>query len=147
MDKDSIGLFGRFLSGGLAGLVSQFVIYPLDTIKTRVMSQITHAEDQNAFKKRDSVLRVVRNMYKHGKLKAFYRGLPPSLMGIIPYAGIDLTVFETLRVTYLSRMKEFSNGDGTAPDRPPIPWILCFGIIAGAAGGLSVYPLSVIRTR
>ena len=27
-------------------------------------------------------------------LRAFYRGLTPSLIGIIPYAGIDLTVYE-----------------------------------------------------
>ena len=27
-------------------------------------------------------------------LSAFYRGLMPSLLGIIPYAGIDLGVYE-----------------------------------------------------
>ena len=26
--------------------------------------------------------------------RALYRGLAPSLIGIIPYAGIDLTVYE-----------------------------------------------------
>lgn len=33
--------------------------------------------------------------------RAFYRGLAPSLMGIIPYAGIDLAVYEvSMKTTY-----------------------------------------------
>ena len=33
---------------------------------------------------------------------ALYRGLTPSLVGIIPYAGIDLSVYEVLKFTILS---------------------------------------------
>ena len=29
--------------------------------------------------------------------RAFYRGLVPSLLGIIPYAGIDLAAYEKLK--------------------------------------------------
>jgi solute carrier family 25 (mitochondrial phosphate transporter), member 23/24/25/41 len=29
--------------------------------------------------------------------RPFYRGLVPSLLGMVPYAGIDLTVYETLK--------------------------------------------------
>ncbi|CAO3649857.1 unnamed protein product [Cunninghamella echinulata] len=37
-DKDSIPTSARFLAGGMAGLCSQFLIYPVETLKTRIMS-------------------------------------------------------------------------------------------------------------
>jgi solute carrier family 25 phosphate transporter 23/24/25/41 len=37
-DSDSIGIGGRFVAGGIGGLVSQFSIYPIETIKTRLMA-------------------------------------------------------------------------------------------------------------
>ncbi|CAO3595632.1 unnamed protein product [Absidia cylindrospora] len=37
-DKDSIPTGARFFAGGMAGLCSQFCIYPVETLKTRIMS-------------------------------------------------------------------------------------------------------------
>lgn len=37
---------------------------------------------------------ATKKIYKQGGLKSFYRGYVPNLMGIIPYAGIDLAVYE-----------------------------------------------------
>ena len=33
-------------------------------------------------------------VYREGGLRVFYRGYIPNAMGIIPYAGIDLMVYE-----------------------------------------------------
>ena len=33
-------------------------------------------------------------VYKHEGIRSFYRGYMPNLLGIIPYAGIDLAVYE-----------------------------------------------------
>lgn len=33
----------------------------------------------------------------HEGPRSLYRGLTPSLLGIIPYAGIDLTAYESLK--------------------------------------------------
>ena len=35
-----------------------------------------------------------QQILKREGLRGFYRGLTPSLVGIIPYAGIDLAVYE-----------------------------------------------------
>lgn len=37
-DKDSIPTSARFAAGGMAGLCSQFSIYPVETLKTRIMT-------------------------------------------------------------------------------------------------------------
>ena len=35
-------------------------------------------------------------LFKQNGIKAFYRGYVPNLLGILPYAGIDLTVYEVV---------------------------------------------------
>lgn len=146
-DKQDIGVAGRFVSGGVAGLISQFAIYPLDVIKTRSMSQISH--DLTAQQHRPPpIFSIIKRMYAQGGMKSFYHGLGPSLFGIFPYAGIDLAVFETLRIAYMAYARQNSQNQGeNQPDRPPMMAVLFMGMISGACGAMTVYPLSVIRTR
>ncbi len=40
--------------------------------------------------------------YKEGGLRVFYRGYVPNILGILPYAGIDLALYETFKRGYLS---------------------------------------------
>jgi hypothetical protein len=42
----------------------------------------------------DGVFDAAKKIYKQGGLKSFYRGYVPNLLGIVPYAGIDLAVYE-----------------------------------------------------
>ncbi|KAG8094722.1 hypothetical protein GUJ93_ZPchr0012g19747 [Zizania palustris] len=80
-----------------------------------------------------------RDIWVHEGPRAFYRGLVPSLLGIVPYAGIDLAVYETLKdvsKTYI--LKDSDPG--------PLVQLGC-GTISGALGATCVYPLQVIRTR
>jgi len=37
---------------------------------------------------------AAKKIYRQGGLKSFYRGYVPNLIGILPYAGIDLAVYE-----------------------------------------------------
>lgn len=37
---------------------------------------------------------AIKKIYAQGGVKCFYRGYVPNLLGIIPYAGIDLAVYE-----------------------------------------------------
>lgn len=36
-------------------------------------------------------------MYTKEGIRSFFRGIGPSLVGIVPYAAIDLTVYESLK--------------------------------------------------
>lgn len=40
---------------------------------------------------------AAKKIYRQGGLKSFYRGYIPNLIGILPYAGIDLAVYEVSR--------------------------------------------------
>lgn len=60
-------------------------------------------------------------------------------MGIIPYAGIDLATYETLKKKYLSQHGE---------DKAPQIWLLlACGTVSSTLGQLCSYPLALVRTR
>ncbi|KAF9576703.1 hypothetical protein EC968_005476 [Mortierella alpina] len=175
-----IATSGRFLAGGIAGLVSQFSIYPLETIKTRIMSstgrsQRSHGSSSasssisissslatarsssganalSAVESRKPCIRsVAREMWQRAGLRGFYRGLGPSLVGIFPYAAIDLSVFETLKFGYMRWKAGLHEGDAGSEEksleRPSVFVLLACGTISGSVGATSVYPLSLVRTR
>lgn len=90
-DRGDIGTPGRLLAGGLAGAVAQTSIYPMDLVKTRLQ---THVCEMGSV---PSLSKLSRDIWVQEGPRAFYRGLVPSLLGIIPYAGIDLAAYETLK--------------------------------------------------
>ena len=53
-----------------------------------------------------SMLDCGRQIWKNEGFKAFYKGYMPNLVGIIPYAGIDLTIYEVLRINPVPVSKE-----------------------------------------
>lgn len=77
-------------------------------------------------------------VYKHDGIKVFYRGYLPNIMGIIPYAGIDLAIYETLKQSY---MKKYKDQD------PNVFVLLACGTTSSTCGQLASYPLALIRTR
>eukprot|EP00262_Sarcandra_glabra_P019711 TRINITY_DN7563_c0_g1_i1.p1 TRINITY_DN7563_c0_g1~~TRINITY_DN7563_c0_g1_i1.p1 ORF type:complete len:386 (-),score=66.32 TRINITY_DN7563_c0_g1_i1:106-1137(-) len=131
-DKGDIGPSGRFLAGGVAGAVAQTAVYPMDLVKTRLQ---TYACEGGKVPKLGA---LSKDIFVQEGPRAFYRGVIPSLLGIIPYAGIDLAVYETLK----DMSKEyFHNGEPG-----PLVQLGC-GTVSGALGATCVYPLQVIRTR
>ncbi|KAK2662169.1 hypothetical protein Ddye_000743 [Dipteronia dyeriana] len=132
-NKDDIGPAGRLLAGGIAGAVAQAAIYPMDLVKTRL--QTFDCGGGRA----PRLGTLTKDIWVKEGPRAFYKGLLPSLLGIIPYAGIDLAAYETLKD--LSRTYILT-------DSEPGPLVqLCCGTISGSLGASCVYPLQVIRTR
>ena len=90
------------------------------------------------------ILSTAKKMWTEG-LRTFYRGLPMGLVGMFPYAAIDLSTFEFLK----KRMKEYktrqpgSQGDGQLGSVATA----MIGGFSGAFGASTVYPLNVLRTR
>ena len=87
--KRELEIHERLMAGSFAGAFSQTVIYPLEVLKTRLALRKT-----GEFK---GILNFAKEMFTAEGLKVFYKGYWPNLFGIIPYAGIDLAVYETLK--------------------------------------------------
>lgn len=79
-------------------------------------------------------------------LRSFYRGYLPNLLGIIPYAGIDLAVYETLKRAYL-KQHEKDKGRKLPPNEAQVYILLSCGAISSSCGQLVSYPLALLRTK
>ncbi|KAK4414058.1 Calcium-dependent mitochondrial ATP-magnesium/phosphate carrier protein 2 [Sesamum alatum] len=132
-NSGDIGTPGRLVAGGLAGAVAQTAIYPMDLVKTRL--QTYSCEKGNVPK----LGKLSKDILVQEGPRAFYRGLVPSLLGIIPYAGIDLAAYEALK----DMSRKYILHDG---EPGPLVQLSC-GTISGALGATCVYPLQVVRTR
>ncbi|CAJ1786768.1 unnamed protein product [Sphenostylis stenocarpa] len=131
--KGDIGAMGRLLAGGIAGAIAQTAIYPMDLVKTRLQTYSCES------RRIPSLGTLSKDIWLQEGPRAFYRGLIPSLLGIIPYAGIDLAAYETLK----DMSKQYFVHDG---EPGPLVQLGC-GTVSGALGATCVYPLQVVRTR
>lgn len=125
-----MSIYERFAAGACAGGISQTVIYPLEVLKTRMALRKTGQYS--------SIVDAALKIYSKEGIRSFYRGYTPNMLGIIPYAGIDLAVYETLKNKYLR----------THENEQPSFWVLlACGSASSTLGQVCSYPLALIRTR
>lgn len=67
-----------------------------------------------------------------------YRGLAPSIIGVIPYAGVNYYAYDSLRSLYKRVSKEERIGNIQT---------LLIGSLAGAIASTSTFPLEVARKQ
>lgn len=87
----------------------------------------------------NGMLDAAKKIYVNEGLRSFYRGYIPNILGIIPYAGIDLAVYETLKKKYLS--------NHTEQEVPQVWVLLACGSVSSSLGQFCSYPLALVRTR
>lgn len=129
-ENRSMSIYERFVSGAIAGGISQTTIYPLEVLKTRLALRKSNQYS--------GIFDAAMKIYKAEGARSFYRGYVPNLLGILPYAGIDLAVYETLKNKYLSQYENVQ----------PSFWVLlACGSVSSTLGQVCSYPLALIRTR
>lgn len=82
----------KFFAGAGAGLTAVTLTYPLDTIRARLAFQITGEHRYTG------ILHTASSILKEeGGVRALYRGFLPTLVGMVPYAGLSFYCFEVLK--------------------------------------------------
>lgn len=172
--RDQETHFRRLISGSMAGVTSVFCTYPLEVIRVRLAFETKKDS-------RSSLRSICKQIYgeqqirkppaavpgvpaavtqalpaiapQHG-LTNFYRGFSPTLLGMIPYAGMSFLTHDTmgdvLRHPKLAKWTTLPRPKN-APEGKPAPlrsWAeLTAGGIAGMVSQTASYPLEVIRRR
>jgi len=92
------------IMGCLASGTTVCIMIPMDTIKTRLVTQAGRvmASDQAYKGIIDCAVRVAR---EEG-IGAFYRGLPPRLVSVVPMIGIQFGVYEFMKKVMQKRQIE-----------------------------------------
>lgn len=129
-DLDHITVAERFLAGSFSGAAAQLVIYPLEIAKTRIAL--------SSYQEYSGIFHCLISCVQREGWRSIYKGLNASLLGIVPYAGVDLTVFNTLKDWYEKRYHG---------EKPGIATLLACGAVATTCGQLVTYPIQLVRTR
>ncbi|CAN9500569.1 unnamed protein product [Ophioblennius macclurei] len=120
----------RLLAGSLAGTTAAMLTYPLDMVRARMA--VTAKEMYS------NIMHVFVRISQEEGVKTLYRGFTPTILGVIPYAGITFFTYETLKKLHAEKTKR---------SQPYPHERLAFGACAGLIGQSASYPLDVVRRR
>ncbi|KAI9660271.1 MAG: hypothetical protein M1831_003579 [Alyxoria varia] len=141
-DPKKLNAWSGFAAGGMGGIISQFFVYPLDTLKFRMQCETV----EGGLHGNKLIATTAKKMWSSGGIRPFYRGLPMGLVGMFPYSAIDLTTFESLKKWSIRRnaRKRNCSEENAAPGAVTTAFI---GGFSGAFGASLVYPINLLRTR
>ncbi|KAL0347738.1 UNVERIFIED_CONTAM: Mitochondrial adenine nucleotide transporter ADNT1, partial [Sesamum calycinum] len=127
----------RLAAGACAGIIAMSATYPMDMVRGRLTVQISLLiSTEECFHALSTVLR------EEG-FRALYKGWLPSVIGVVPYVGLNFAVYESLKDWLLK-----SNPYGLVEDNElGVVTRLACGAAAGTVGQTVAYPLDVIRRR
>ncbi|KAL3645983.1 Mitochondrial carrier protein CoAc1 [Castilleja foliolosa] len=147
------------LAGSAAGGTAVLCTYPLDLARTKLAYQFVDTRAvQNGTKQLNAnpaytgIKNVLERVYKEGGVRGLYRGIAsfrltavakfkrikpqgPTLIGILPYAGLKFYVYEELK-RHVPEEQQKS-----------ILMRLSCGALAGLFGQTITYPLDVVRRQ
>lgn len=130
--EDSVSTI--LLGGALAGLFSDAIVHPIDTIRARLQVQ-----SQAAAVKYKSATHAFTHILKNEGPLALYRGFSIVAVGTIPGHALYFAGYE-LSKSYLNKMFKNTKDDSIAIH-------LTSGLVADVAGSLTWTPMDVIKQR
>ncbi|TVU20111.1 hypothetical protein EJB05_36304 [Eragrostis curvula] len=128
----------RLGAGACAGIIAMSATYPMDMVRGRITVQT----DKSPYQYR-GMFHALGTVYREEGFRALYRGWLPSVIGVVPYVGLNFAVYESLKDWLLQ-----TNPFGLAKDNElHVVTRLGCGAVAGTIGQTVAYPLDVIRRR
>ncbi|XP_019090237.1 PREDICTED: mitochondrial adenine nucleotide transporter ADNT1-like [Camelina sativa] len=128
----------RLGAGATAGIIAMSATYPMDMVRGRLTVQTANSPYQYR-----GITHALSTVLREEGPRALYRGWLPSVIGVVPYVGLNFAVYESLK-DWLVKDNPFGlveNNELTIVTR------LTCGAIAGTVGQTIAYPLDVIRRR
>ncbi|KAJ8768556.1 hypothetical protein K2173_022663 [Erythroxylum novogranatense] len=128
----------RLGAGACAGIIAMSATYPMDMVRGRLTVQTEKSPRQYR-----GIFHALSTVLKEEGPRALYRGWLPSVIGVVPYVGLNFAVYESLK-DWLLKTNSFGlveNNELSVTTR------LACGAAAGTVGQTVAYPLDVIRRR
>jgi len=124
----------RLVAGAGAGIIAMSATYPLDMVRGRLTIQ----EGTGMY---SGMLHATQMIVREEGLMALYKGWVPSVIGVVPYVGLNFAVYGTMKdimMHYFDVPRE--------QDLSVVTKLGC-GAVAGTVGQTVAYPFDVARRR
>jgi solute carrier family 25, member 42 len=140
--NQSLKLTEIMLCGGTAGAVSTSVTYPLDLARARLA---VTPPSRAATAARFHVARSLHSWHRLGGVRELYRGLSPTLLGVVPYGAIAFSTNEAVK----RNIAKYYFPEEAAENKNELKvWHkLMSGAFAGIVAQTCTYPLEIMRRR
>lgn len=132
-------------AGATAGLISRFVIAPLDVVKIRLQLQTHSLSDPLSHKDLrggpiyKGTIPTIKHILQHEGITGLWKGNVPAELLYICYSAVQFT---TYRATTVLLHQTFGKGR-----LPHAAESFIAGAAAGATATAATYPLDLLRTR
>jgi len=120
--------FDHLFCGSLSGAFATAISHPLDVLRTRFAAQ----KEPKLY---TSLPGAFKHLLRTEGWKGFFRGLPPSAIQVVPYAGIQFASYSFLTGTWQKYFKDSS-----------FSHLICGGT-SGAVSKTACYPLDLLKKR
>ncbi|KAK9897357.1 mitochondrial carrier [Cystobasidium minutum MCA 4210] len=162
MSTPQLSPFGSAVAGALGGVIANSIVYPLDTVKTRVQAESDAKKLQEAKEvpspqvKRNGAPRkltsaqkvrvrdVIRHVWRDGGIAGFYRGYSASMLNTFSMQFAYFYWYTVVRGAYVQKLYP-----GVVASAVTLSTAaeLILGALAGALGQVFTIPVSVVATR
>lgn len=124
----------KLVVGGFAGVIGATITFPIDIVKTRLQSQVLNAKGMMPY---SGPIDCFRQIVAKDGSAGLFRGLRPTLIGIMPEKGIKLAMNDYLREKFaneqtgkLTLVQQLVSAGG-----------------AGAAQNIATNPMEITKIR
>lgn len=140
-DHINISPYLSYVSGALAGCAATVGSYPFDLLRTILASQGQPKVYPNM---RSAFFDIIRTRGFRG----LFAGLSPTLVEIIPYAGLQFGTYDTFKRWAMAwNRRRSSDTSSTADDSVSSFQLFICGLAAGTCAKLVCHPLDVVKKR
>ncbi|KAJ4967865.1 hypothetical protein NE237_014566 [Protea cynaroides] len=141
-DHIHLSPYWSYLSGALAGCAATVGSYPFDLLRTILASQ---GEPKIYPTMRLALMDIVRNRGVRG----LYAGLSPTLVEIIPYAGLQFGTYDTFKRWAMAwnRFRSSRVNSASKDESPSSFQLFICGLAAGTCAKAVCHPLDVVKKR
>jgi solute carrier family 25 protein 33/36 len=129
--------YGSLLSGGVAGTIASCITNPLEVVKTQLQSSLTSQSAHGGLENfHGHPLKIAKKIMQTDGVKGFFKGLKPTLVGIIPAKSVYFYAYEKSKRALSPYLPEGGVGNS-----------MVSGLMAGVAGNTLTNPIWLVKTR
>ena len=126
----------RLIAG--AGIIAMSATYPLDMVRGRLTVQEGATKQQYS-----GMWHATRTIIRQEGALALYKGWLPSVIGVVPYVGLNFAVYESLKDLIIKSEQTTAQSER---ELSVVTRLGC-GAVAGTIGQTVAYPFDVARRR